>query len=299
MENGLADRFALIRFWEDERRRPLGDTHWPGVRALSLCIETRVDDSLLARFPDLEIISTFGAGYDHIDLGATSRCGLVVTNTPGLLDEDVADLALGLMIATVRQIPQAERFLRSGQWRQAQYPLTPTLRGRKVGIAGLGRIGSAIARRLAPFVDEVSYCGRSRQQAVPYPFFSTIRALAQWSDVLVCALPGGSSTSRMVDAAVLKALGPDGIFINVGRGSVVDQPALISALKTGEILAAGLDVYEEERAVPADLLDCERAVLLPHVGSSTHRARQAMGDLLVRNLSNWFTHGAALTPVTT
>src|ERR1700758_2702578 len=201
----------------------------------------------MSRSPNLEIISSFGVGYDNIDAKAAARLGIIVTNTPGVLDDEVADTALGLMIMTVRELPQAERYLRAGQWAaKGGFPLSPSLRGRTVGILGLGRIGKAIAKRVSAFGLPVVYHGRHAQADVPYRYHSSLIDMAKASDVLIVVAPGGPGTRHIINAEVLQALGPDGVLINIARGSLVDETALIDALKTGKILAAGLDVYENE-----------------------------------------------------
>ena len=213
-----------------------------------------------------------------------ARHGIVVTHTPGVLDDEVADTAMGLTIATVRQLPQAERYLREGKWLKAPYPLTPSLRGRTMGILGLGRIGKAIARRARAFGIEVVYHGRHAQPGAPYLYYPSLRAMAEACDILMVVAPGGAATRNIVNAEILQALGPDGVLINMARGSLVDEPALIEALRKRTILAAGLDVFADEPHVPAELLALDNAVLLPHVGSASLQTRQAMADLVVDNI---------------
>jgi lactate dehydrogenase-like 2-hydroxyacid dehydrogenase len=225
------------------------------------------------------------------------RRGIVVTNTPGVLNEEVADLAIGLLLATIRRLPQAERFLREGHWPEGPFPLSPTLRARRVGILGLGGIGKAIARRLEGFGVAIAYHGRTRQEGIAYPWHATPLALAEACDTLIAILPGGVATRHIVDATVLEALSPNGIFVNVARGTIVDEQALISALRDGTILAAGLDVFANEPQVPPALLELPNVVLLPHIASASENARSAMGRLVADNLMAWFTSGRALTPV--
>jgi lactate dehydrogenase-like 2-hydroxyacid dehydrogenase len=221
----------------------------------------------------------------------------VVTNTPDVLTDEVADLAIGLMIATVRELPQAERYLREGRWSERAYRLTATLRGRRLGILGLGRIGKAIAERAAPFGLQVLYHGRAPQPGVPYPYYPSLTALAEACDILMVVAPGGAQTRHLVNADVLRALGSDGVLINVARGSLVDEDALAQALSEGEILAAGLDVFADEPNVPASLMGRENVVLLPHVASGSRHAREAMGQLVVDNLASWEQGSGPLTPV--
>ncbi len=279
--------------------------HFSVVREASLEVRgvavfgghTRIDAPFVELFPRLEIVSSFGVGYDHIDATALAARGIVVTHTPDVLTGEVADLALGLLIATVRQLPQVDRYLRAGKWLERPYPLTATLRDRKVGILGLGRIGKAIARRLEACDLEIEYHGRNAQPDVKYRYHPTLLGLARSCDVLMVVASGGAETRHIVNREVLEALGPDGILVNVGRGSVVDEQALIAALRDKKILSAGLDVFEDEPRVPAALIAMEQVVLLPHVGSASVHTRNAMGQLVVDNLVAWFGGQGALTPV--
>jgi lactate dehydrogenase-like 2-hydroxyacid dehydrogenase len=254
--------------------------------------------ALMDALPNLEIIANFGVGYDNVDAVEAARRGIVVTNTPDVLNEEVADTALGLLLATVRQLPQADRYLRAGKWLEKPFPLTSTLRERRAGILGLGRIGKAIAKRLEAFGISVAYHGRNRQPDVAYPYYPTLVGLAEAVDILVVITPGGAETKNMVNADVLRALGPNGILINVARGSVVDEPALIEALRSRTILSAGLDVFAQEPKVPQELIDMDHVVLLPHVGSGSVHTRDAMGKLVADNLLSWFAGKGPLTPVT-
>jgi lactate dehydrogenase-like 2-hydroxyacid dehydrogenase len=293
----IAKRLPLHRLWL-EPNPDLWLAEWaPRIRAIALAGHFRADDAYIQRFPSLEIIASFGVGYDHIDAKAAARQGIIVTNTPGVLDDEVADTALGLMLMTVRQLPQAERYLRAGFWPKGAYPLTPSLRDRTVGIIGLGRIGRAIATRVSAFGLDVVYHGRNPQADVAYRYFPSLVDMAKASDILIVVAPGGPSTRHIVNADVLEALGPDGVLINIARGSLVDEAALIEALKTGEILAAGLDVYENEPSVPAELIALPNAVLLPHVGSASVKTRQAMAECVVANLFAWADGKPPLTPV--
>lgn len=269
----------------------------PRIRGLAVGAQTPVDAALMDRLPNLEIVANFGVGYDTVDARAAAARGIVVTNTPDVLTDEVADLTLGLLLATLRRIPQAERYLRAGRWPEAPFPLSPSLRGRRIGILGLGRIGQAIARRLEGFGVAIAYHGRSRQADVPYAYHPTLLGLAEAVHVLIVVAPGGPETAGLIDAAVLRALGPEGVLINVARGSLVDEAALAAALREGTIQAAGLDVFAKEPHVPAELIDLDNAVLLPHVGSASHHTRAAMGQLVVDNLLSWFEGRGPLTPV--
>lgn len=299
VETALADAFELHRDSELGVDAAIA-RHGTEARALVTRGRNRIDAALMSRLPRLELISNFGVGYDSIDIPAATVRGVTVTNTPNVLDGEMGDFTLALLLATVRSIPQAERYLRDGQWAQHQdFPLSASLRERTIGIAGLGRIGKVVARRLEGFDLPISYFGRNPQPNADYPFYDSLRELAHNVDTLIVTLPGGPDTQRIVDREVLAALGPKGIFVNVARGSVVDQPALIEALRSHTILAAGLDVYSNEPNVPDELVACSNAVLLPHIGTATHLTRQRMGELLVANVVSWFTRGVAITPVNT
>lgn len=294
----LEAAFILHRLWEEEDPDAWLAAVGPRVRGMATStLAVRVDAALLDKLPRLEIIASFGVGYDNVDANLAASRGIVVTNTPGVLDDEVADFTIGLLIATLRQIPQADRYLREGRWRDGIFPLSPTLRGRRVGIVGLGNIGKAVARRLEGFDVSIAYHGRSRQADVAYPYYPSAVALAEAVDVLIVVVPGGAETRHMIGEAVFAALGSDGVFINVARGSVVDEAALVRALQGGTILTAGLDVYEHEPAVPEALIAMEHVVLLPHVGSGSLHTRAAMGQLVVDNLLRWFATGKPITPV--
>ena len=271
--------------------------HGPAIRAVTTRGRDRLDAALLARLPSVEIIANFGVGYDSIDLDAAARRGIVVTNTPDVLNDEVADFAVALLLATVRRLPQADRFVRAGRWLQANFPLGPTLRDRTVGLVGMGRIGKRIAQRLSAFEVPIVYHSRTARPDVPYRHYPELLAMAKDVDTLLAILPGGPATQGLIDAAVLAALGPDGVLINVARGSVVDEPALVEALRSGTILAAGLDVFADEPRVPQPLLEMDNVVLLPHVGSATRHTRGLMGRLVVDNLLSWFAGRGPLTPV--
>lgn len=270
----------------------------PKVRAIAAVAgHGPVDGAIMSRFPKLEIVSSFGVGYDHIDAKWAGEHGIVVTNTPDVLNEEVADTALALLLATVRHLPQAERYLRSGQWeKHGDYQLTPSLRDRTVGIVGMGRIGKAIARRLDAMKVPVVYHSR-RPADVAYKHYPNLTEMARAAEVLLVITPGGAATRNLINAGVLEALGPDGILINMSRGSVVDEDALIAALRDKKILSAGLDVFVNEPKVPQELIEMENVVLLPHVGSASHATRRAMDELVANNIISWFAGKGALTPV--
>jgi len=258
----------------------------PRVRALAVAFHSkRIDDAYIAQFPKLEIISSFGVGYDHIDAKAAAARGVVVAHTPGVLDAETADTALGLLLNTVRGFSAAERYLRQGRWaKEGPFPLSASLSGRTMGVLGLGRIGKEIAKRAAAFGVEIVYHNRKPQADAPYLYYPSLIAMAKAVDILTIAAPGGAETRHIVNAEVLEALGPDGVLINIARGSLVDDDALIAALRTRKILAAGLDVFPDEPQVPAGYLSLDNVVLTPHVGSASHSTRLAMANLVVDNL---------------
>jgi lactate dehydrogenase-like 2-hydroxyacid dehydrogenase len=269
------------------------------IKAIAIAYTAnKVDEKFLKQFPHLEQVSSFGVGYDHIDAKWAGAHGIVVTNTPEVLNEEVADTAIGLLLCTVREFPQSERFLRAGKWPQGHYPLTKaTLRDRTVGMVGMGRIGKAIAKRLEAFGVPVVYHSRKPQAGVSYKYYPNLIDMAREVDTLMVIVPGGASTQNMINAAVLKALGPRGILINMARGSVVDEPALIEALKSRTIYSAGLDVFAKEPEVPKELIEMDHIVLFPHLGSSTEVTRAAMDQLVVDNILAWAAGKPPLTPV--
>ena len=242
-------------------------------------------------------MSSFGVGYDHIDAKWAGEHGIIVTNTPDVLNEEVADTALGLLLCTVREFPQADRYVRAGKWPKAQYPLSKaTLRNRTVGMVGMGRIGKAIAKRLEAFGVPVVYHSRN-PQGVTYKYYPKLLDMARDVDTLMVIVPGGAATKNLIDAEVLKTLGPQGIVINMARGSVVDELALIEALKNRTIYSAGLDVLVNEPHVPQELIDMDHIVLFPHLGSSTEVTRAAMDQFVVDNILAWAAGKPPLTPV--
>jgi lactate dehydrogenase-like 2-hydroxyacid dehydrogenase len=292
----IEERFRLVR---TERADPvlINARAARGVRAVAAF--GGVTQGFIDALPNLEIIANFGVGYDGVDAVHAARRNIVVTNTPDVLTDEVADTAIALLLNTLREFPRAENWLRQGRWpTERNYPLTPlTLRGRKVGIYGMGRIGQAIAHRLDAFGVTVAYHNRRPIEGEQRAWHDSLVGLAEAVDTLICVAPGGEGTKHAVDARVLRALGASGVFVNVGRGSSVDEPALIAALADGTIAAAGLDVFEDEPSVPQALLDLPNACLLPHVASASVHTRRAMADLVVDNLVSWFESGVALTPV--
>jgi len=299
VDNGFSDQFVLHSFETTADLERLTPAVAEKIRGAAVTYNSvRGDSKTLARFPKLEIVSTFGVGYDHIDANYARDHNIVVTNTPDVLTEEVADIAMGLLIATLREFIKADRYVRSGLWQTQNLPLSVgSLRDRKVGMVGMGRIGQAIARRLEASRVPVVYHSRKPADGVSYKHYSDLIEMAKAVDTLVVIVPGGAGTAKMVNAEVMKALGPRGVIINVARGSVVDEQALIAALKSGALLAAGLDVFEKEPNVPDELRHMQNVVLLPHIGSASVVTRNAMDQLVVDNLKTWFAGKPPLTPV--
>ncbi len=296
--NGLEPKVTLHDYLGAKDRDAFVASVADKIRAIAIAYTAnKVDAAFLSRFPKLEQISSFGVGYDHIDAKWAGEHGIIVTNTPDVLNEEVADTALGLLLCTVREFPQAERYVRAGKWSKAQYPLSKaTLRNRKVGIVGMGRIGKAIAKRIDAFGVPVVYHSRS-PQAVDYQYYPKLVDMARDVDTLMVIVPGGAATKNLISAEVLKALGPQGIVINMARGTVIDEPALIEALRNKTIYSAGLDVFVNEPEVPKEFLEMDNIVLFPHLGSSSEVTRAAMDQLVVDNILAWAAGKAPLTPV--
>ena len=290
--------FTVHRLYEAEDTEQMLAEVGEKIRGVAMSW-VEVNEAFLEKLPNLEIVSSFGVGYDHIDTDACLAARVMVTHTPDVLTDEVADTAIGLMIMTVRELGQAERWLRDGKWTaKGGYPLTQaTLQGRTLGIFGLGRIGKAIAKRAESFGLKVHYHGRSKQDGVDYPYHASLTGLAAACDTLMVVAPGSPETHRTVNAEVLEALGPSGIVLNIGRGSVIDETALAEALEAGTIYGAGLDVFEQEPCLPERLMKLPRVTLLPHVGSASQATRNAMGQLVVDNLKSWFDTGRPVTPV--
>ncbi len=256
-----------------------------------------IDGATIARLPKLKVISHFGVGYDTVDVAAAKARGVTVTNTPDVLTEEVADLAMGLLYATVRRIPQGDRYVREGKWLKGAMALTESLQGRTLGIVGMGRIGQAIARRAAASNMKIAYQGPRRKAELPYAHHADPVALAKATGMLMVACPGGEATRGLVSRAVIEALGPRGYIVNIARGSVIDEPALLEALQQNRIAGAGLDVFADEPRVPEAFFALDNVVLQPHVASATHQTRAAMGQLVIDNLAAHFAGKPLLTPV--
>jgi lactate dehydrogenase-like 2-hydroxyacid dehydrogenase len=296
VEDALATRFEVHRS-RDAGIAAIVARHGARIRAIATRGREPTPAALIEELPALEIIANFGVGYDSIDLAAAVRRGVIVTNTPRVLDDEVADFTVGLLLAVVRRLPQADRWVRAGRWLDAHFPLSPTLRDRTVGMVGMGRIGERIAKRITAFDVPVVYHARRARAHVPWRHYPDLKAMARDVDTLVVVVPGGRATHHLLNADVLAALGPRGILVNVARGSVVDEDALVHALRQGTILGAGLDVFADEPRVPPALLELDNVVVLPHIGSATHHTRGIMGRLVVDNLVSWFDGRGPLTPV--
>ncbi|WP_407168224.1 2-hydroxyacid dehydrogenase [Bradyrhizobium sp. ORS 111] len=299
LENGFPDQYVLHRAESRGDLERLTPEVAGKIRGIAVTYHTMATDkTAMARFPKLEIVASFGVGYDHVDSAYARDHDIVVTNTPDVLTEEVADVAMGLLIATLREFVKADRYVRTGLWQTQNYPLSVgSLRDRKVGIVGMGRIGQAVARRLDASRVPVCYHSRKPAADVSHPHYPDLIEMAKAVDTLIVIVPGGAATAKMINADVLKALGPRGVLINVARGSVVDEPALVAALKSGTILAAGLDVFAAEPNVPDELKAMQNVVLLPHIGSASVVTRNAMDQLVVDNIRNWFAGKPPLTPV--
>ncbi len=269
----------------------------PQVRAVAGSGDSKVPAALIAQLPALEVVSIMGVGYDGVDVTAAKARGIVVTHTPDVLNDEVADTAMGLMLCAARQLPQADRYVREGKWLQGPMPLARRMSGARLGIVGMGRIGQVIARRAQAFDMSIAYTARSPRPQLPYAYHPDAASLAAAVDFLVVITPGGASTNKLIDAKVLEALGRQGVLVNVARGSVVDQAALIDALEKGTIGGAALDVFEDEPRVPERLIALPHVVLAPHIGSATTATRQAMADLAQANLQAHFAGTPLLSPV--
>ncbi len=292
----LDDTYATHHLWELESDEQAALIESLQGNCEAVATASWMCNDIIYQLESLKIISAFGVGVDAIDFEATGKAGIKVTNTPDVLNDAVADLAIALILATTRNLVNADKFVREGNWLQGPLPFGTGLAGKTLGIAGLGRIGEAIVARALPFGLNIAYHNRSPKD-LPYPYHASLEELAAASDILLCMLPGGSATDNLINAAILDALGPTGIFINVGRGNSVDEQALYDSLASGRIAAAGLDVYKNEPNVPAQLLELDNLVLLPHIGSATVETRRAMGQLVIDNLAAYFAGQPLLTEV--
>lgn len=294
--DALDKHFDVIRLFKEVDPEGTLQARRMDIVGLVSTYVTPVRANLIEALPNLEIISQFGVGTDNIDLPLAKSRGIAVTNTPDVLTNDTADTALALLLAVTRRVCEGDMYVRVGKWLNGPMPLGTSMFGKRVGIVGLGKIGLAIARRCEAFGMTISYNGRTKKD-VPYEYFSDINAMAQNSDILILACSGGEGTKNLVDNSVLKSLGPRGILINVARGSVVDEAALLDALASQTIAGAGLDVFASEPHVPKALVSMDNVVLLPHVGSATIETRTIMGKLVIENLLAHFDGKPLKTPV--
>ena len=293
----LAAAYTLHKLWEaGDASRFIADCA-PVIRAIATRGELGAKAELIAALPRLELIACYGVGTDAIDLAAARSHGVRVTNTPGVLSGDVADLAVGLSLAVMRRIPAADAYVRSGAWATRNMDLMTRLHGKRIGVAGFGRIGTTIARRFSGFDVEIGYFSRTARADSPYRFFDSLVDLAAWCDLLIVILPGDAPTRGIVSGEVLRALGPQGFLVNVSRGSTVDEPALLDALERQTIAGAGLDVFWNEPAIDPRFMALPNVVLQPHNGSATVESRRAMGQLVRDNLEAHFAGRPLLTPV--
>ena len=279
----LAKNFTIRPYWEaGDKAAFLAE--FSGTKYLATNGHDGCSAAIMDALPDLKIIASNGVGTDAIDLKAAKTRGVCVTNTPEVLSDAVAELTLGLMLDLCRRITDSDRFIRAGNWLEGGYPLTAELTGATIGILGLGRIGKEIAARAQAFKMQVVYHGRSKQKFVQYPYYENLEEMAAAVDWLIAVVPGGASTEGLINRKILTALGPNGSFVNVGRGSLVDEPVMIEMLKSGELGGAALDVFAEEPKMSNELWAMSNVVLSPHQASATTKTRWAMGDLVVRNL---------------
>lgn len=293
-EDALDQRFETHRLYNAADKNQMFSELAPSLTAIA---GGGVSAQMMDQLPNLKMISNFGVGYDSIDTSAAKQRGISVTNTPDVLNDAMAEITIGMMIALSRKLAQADQFVRAGKWPAGSYPLQTELRGKTVGIVGLGRIGKEIAQRCLAMKMRVVYFGRNKQPNQPFIHYDNLKDMAKDADWLVVITPGGKATQNLIDGDVLSALGPNGFLCNVARGSVVDEPALVDALVNNKIAGAALDVFEKEPHVPAEMLGLDNVLLSPHAGSATHETRLAMGQLVVANLDAFFADDVLLTPV--
>ena len=298
MRDAMASDFTVHElFTMDDQQGWLAE-HGATVTAIATDGHYGVKPDIMAHLPNVKVISCYGVGYDNIDAKGCAARGIVVTHTPNVLNAEVANTALLLLLATFRRLVRDDRYIRDGRWaKEGATPLTRSADNRTIGILGMGRIGEEIARRLQVLNPTILYHTRNRKPDSPYRYYADLTDMARDSDVLICITPGGAATKHLVNRAVLDALGPDGTLINVGRGTVVDEAEMVTALQDGRLGNAGLDVFEAEPQVPEALYTMDNVTLLPHVGSATVETRQAMGDLVTDNLGQFLRDGTVISPV--
>ena len=291
----LETRYEVQRLWEASDQEALISEVAPQIRVV--VTEGWAPAEFQAKFPNLELIASHGVGYDGVDLGAAQARKIAVTNTPGVLDDAVADLTIGLLIAVTRGIVVGNQYVRNGEWLKANFPLMSHLRGRHAGILGLGRIGLAIAQRLQAFGVEINYHNRRERSDVDYKYYSSLSMMAQDVDFLILSCVGGEETKKIVNREIMEKIGPNGVLINISRGSVVDEGDLVACLEEVKLGGAGLDVFTSEPHVPEALFKMPQVVLQPHIGSATLQTRIAMGQLVVDNVDAYYAKKPLLTPV--
>ncbi len=293
----LEKHFDIIRLWKEKDPEAVLQSRKMDIVAIASVYFIPVSRTLIEALPNLEIIAQFAVGYDNIDIAAAKARGIRVTNTPDVLTDDTADTALSLLLAVSRRVCEGDIYVRVGKWLNGPMPLGRSLHGKTAGIVGMGRIGQAIASRCTAFGMKIVYQGPRKKDGISYAYEPDLQKLAEISDYLILACPGGVQTRHMVHDPILEALGSEGFLINISRGSVVNEEHLISALIHGKIAGAGLDVYADEPYVPEELLKMDNVVLLPHVGSATIETRAIMGELVIKNLFAHFSGNPLLTPV--
>jgi lactate dehydrogenase-like 2-hydroxyacid dehydrogenase len=298
-DSELAQRYEVLQYWKATDPEAFLREHADSIEVIVTSANMGCKSNVIAALPKLRAICSWGVGYDSIDVDFAKSRNVIISNTPDVLNDCVADLAWGLLIAAARNIGWGDRFVRENNWENKKGSLTLGTRvsGKKLGIVGLGRIGEAIAKRGQGFEMKVAYHNRRARTDVPYAYMESLVELAQWSDFLVIATVGGNSTRGLINEEVLRALGPKGIVINIARGSVIDEPAMVRLLSEGALGGAGLDVFEKEPKVPDSLKKMNQVVLMPHVASATHETRRAMTDCLQDNLAAFFSSGRVITLV--
>jgi lactate dehydrogenase-like 2-hydroxyacid dehydrogenase len=292
----IAESFEVYPLWKQDDPAGYLARHGRAIEGVATSAPIGATTELIEALPALKVISCRGIGFDRIDLDRARQRGIQVSGTPDVLTDCTADLAVGLLIDLARDISASDRFVRAGRWRTGKYRLTTHVSGKRLGIVGLGKIGRAVAQRTAGFAMEVRYTNRKPAEGIPLRYEPTLEGLARWADFLLVAVPGGPATRHLISSSVLEALGPEGFLINISRGTVVDQDALVAALTKGTVAGAGLDVFADEPTVPEALLRLDNVVLTPHIGSGTVETRKAMEDLVLANLEAFFKSGKVLTP---
>eukprot|EP00252_Welwitschia_mirabilis_P019687 TRINITY_DN4626_c0_g1_i1.p1 TRINITY_DN4626_c0_g1~~TRINITY_DN4626_c0_g1_i1.p1 ORF type:complete len:362 (-),score=37.93 TRINITY_DN4626_c0_g1_i1:85-1044(-) len=294
----LERKFKVYRLWEAKEPKSFLAEHGASVRAVVCSPIAVVSPEIFDSLSCLEVLCTSSVGLDHVDLKKCRQRNIKVANTPDVVTDDVADLAIALMLCTLRQLHVADRYVKQGLWAtNGNFKLTSKLSGKTIGIVGLGRIGLAIAKRGEAFGCKIAYNSRSKKTDLPYLYYSSIHELAKESDIFVVACPLSAETWHIIDRSVLDALGPKSVLVNIGRGSLIDETELVKALLEGRLAGAGLDVFENEPHVPQELFNLDNVVLVPHVGTATWETAKEMADLVVGNLEAYSSNKSLLTPV--